>query len=255
MNSTTYTGHNRAHWDKHAQARVGHGRERWKHTEPVWGQWARPDAELGLLPETMEGLDAIELGCGTAYISGWMARRGATVVGVDNSARQLELARRFAEEHGVELELIHGIAESVPKPDESFDFVVSEYGAAIWSDPYIWIPEAWRLLRSGGQLVILGNHPLLMICLSYDKNEPAGPQFLLPYFGIHRLDWHDGDDTATNFNLTISDWMALFIDSGFEILAYHELRAPDPGSGRHFNVTDDWAHHWPAEQVWKLRKH
>src|SRR5215467_10850269 len=89
MEPTAYTDHNRAHWDKHAGARVSHGAERWRRTEPVWGQWARPDSELGLLPETMESLDAIELGCGTAYISGWMARRGATVVGIDNSARQI----------------------------------------------------------------------------------------------------------------------------------------------------------------------
>jgi len=254
MIPAAYTDHNRAHWERHAQSRVTHGGELWKRTEPTWGQWARPEAELGLLPETMEGLDAIELGCGTGYVSGWMARRGATVVGIDNSASQLNLARRFAKEHGIELELIHGIAEKVPKPDESFDFAVSEYGAAIWSDPYVWIPEAWRLLRSGGQLVMLGNHPLLMICLSYSNNEPAAPGFLLPYFGIHRFDWRDNNDMATNFNLTISDWITLFIDTGFEILAYRELQAPSPGSDQHFNVTDDWAHHWPAEHVWKLRK-
>jgi protein-L-isoaspartate O-methyltransferase len=32
----------------------------------------------------MTGKDAIELGCGTAYISAWMAKRGGRVVGIDN---------------------------------------------------------------------------------------------------------------------------------------------------------------------------
>jgi 2-polyprenyl-3-methyl-5-hydroxy-6-metoxy-1,4-benzoquinol methylase len=37
--------------------------------------------------------DAIERGCGTAYVSAWMARRGACVVGIDNSGSQLDTAR------------------------------------------------------------------------------------------------------------------------------------------------------------------
>ena len=42
-------------------------------------------------------------------------------------------------------------------PTRSFDLAISEYGAAIWADPYKWIPEAARLLRPGGQLIFLGN--------------------------------------------------------------------------------------------------
>jgi ubiquinone/menaquinone biosynthesis C-methylase UbiE len=67
-------------------------------------------------------------------------------------------------EHRTDIEWIHGVAESVPKPDASFDFAISEYGAAIWADPYVWIPEAHRLLRPGGELVFLGNSPLSQIC-------------------------------------------------------------------------------------------
>ncbi|WP_216843803.1 methyltransferase domain-containing protein [Phytoactinopolyspora alkaliphila] len=42
-----------------------------------------------MLPPTLQGKDVIELGCGTAYVSAWMARRGARPVGLDNSAEQL----------------------------------------------------------------------------------------------------------------------------------------------------------------------
>ena len=41
-----------------------------------WGIWQIPDAELGVLGD-VSGLDAVELGCGTAYVSAWLARRGA----------------------------------------------------------------------------------------------------------------------------------------------------------------------------------
>ena len=60
-------------------------------------------------------------------------------------------------EFGIEFPLHLGNAEATPFPDASFDFAISEYGAAIWCDPYKWIPEAARLLRPGGRLHFLGN--------------------------------------------------------------------------------------------------
>ncbi len=76
---------NRDYWDKMADEWVSSGEEAWRAHDPHWGCWHLPEAELRLLPESMRGKDAIELGCGTGYISGWMARRGARVVGIDNS--------------------------------------------------------------------------------------------------------------------------------------------------------------------------
>jgi predicted RNA methylase len=84
----------------------------------VWrGWWGIP-----LLPADLNGKNVVELGCGTAYVSAWAARRGARrVVGIDNSARQLETARRLADEYGVDVTLHHGIAEDTPEPDDAFE--------------------------------------------------------------------------------------------------------------------------------------
>ena len=102
-----------------------------------------------MFPAEVAGLDVIELGCGTGYVSAWLARRGARPVGIDNSEAQLATARRFQREFELEFPLLHGNAEEVPFPDQSFDLAISEYGASIWCDPYRWIPEAARLLRPG----------------------------------------------------------------------------------------------------------
>jgi 2-polyprenyl-3-methyl-5-hydroxy-6-metoxy-1,4-benzoquinol methylase len=51
----------------------------------AWGIWQVPETELQIFSEQLAGKDAIELGCGTAYISAWLSRRGARVVGIDNS--------------------------------------------------------------------------------------------------------------------------------------------------------------------------
>ena len=84
----------------------------------------------------MDGKRAIELGCGTGYVSAWMRSRGASVYAIDNSAAQLATARRLSDLHGLDdIEWVHGNAEMVAQPDGSFDFAISEYGAAIWCEP------------------------------------------------------------------------------------------------------------------------
>ena len=65
---------------------------------------------------------------------------------------QLATARRCQAEFGLEFPLVEASAEDVPLPSESFDLAVSEYGASIWCDPHLWIPEAHRLLRPDGRL-------------------------------------------------------------------------------------------------------
>ena len=46
----------------------------------------------------------------------------------------------------------------------------------------------------------------------------------------------------------------LFRRTGFEVIDYLELRNPDPDQADRFGVTARWAHDFPHEQVWKLRK-
>ncbi len=246
---------NRAYWDGIADDWVAAGERAWETHDPYWGCWHLPEDELRLLPESMEGMDTIELGCGTGYISGWMARRGARVVGIDNSERQLATARRLADQHGISLTLLHGSAERIPLPDASFDFAISEYGAAIWCDPHVWIPEAHRLLRPGGELVFLGNSPLSTICMP-PSGAACEPHLHRRYFGLHRIDWTqvEIDPGGIEFNLTISDWLRLFRETGFEVIDYLELEVPS-GSPDRFSTPGHWAHQWPAEQVWKLQRH
>jgi SAM-dependent methyltransferase len=248
---------NRAHWDEDAPNWVAAGERNWS-AELSWGMWG---VHLpGLLPDDMTGFDAIELGCGTAYVSAWMARRGATVVGIDNSAAQLATAQRLAAEHGVDLTLVHGDAESVPYPDASFDFAISEYGAAIWCDPYVWIPEAYRLLRHGGTLVFLGTSTLAMLCSPIDGSLPITERLERDYFTMHRLDWTEAADEpgGIEFNLPLSGWFHLFRDTGFDVIEFLEIQAPEPSpesaDEMRFFATAAWAHRYPSEQAWVLRK-
>jgi SAM-dependent methyltransferase len=246
---------NRTHWDGHSGQWVAAGERAWAAAEPYWGVWAISEHELRMLPSDMSQHDAIELGCGTGYVSAWMARRGARVVGIDNSERQLETARRLAEEHGIPLTLVHGNAETVPYPNESFDFAVSEHGAATWCDPYLWIPEAHRLLKPGGELVLLSATPLTIVCA---PPSGAGCETRLhrDYFGLHKVDWTkvEVDPGGVEFSLPISAWFRLFRTTGFQVLDYIEIQAPESAPEYAFGFSRDWARRWPSEHVWKVRK-
>ncbi|HSR23100.1 MAG TPA: class I SAM-dependent methyltransferase, partial [Candidatus Eisenbacteria bacterium] len=155
---------NRAVWDGYAAGYVAEGQKAWASAEPYWGVWQVPESQLRVLPD-VRGLDVAELGCGTGYVSAWLARRGARPIGLDNSAAQLATARRLQLEHRLDFPLVQADAERAPLAGGRFDLVVSEYGASIWCDPYRWVPEAARLLRPGGRLIFLVNGVVLMLCM------------------------------------------------------------------------------------------
>jgi len=245
---------NREAWDRYSPKYVESGRRAWA-SEPNWGIWGIPEADLGLLPDDLAGQDTIELGCGTAYVAAWLARRGARPVGIDNSPKQLETARVLQAEFGLEFPLHLGNAEQTPFEDASFDLAISEYGAALWADPYAWIPEAARLLRPGGRLVFYMNGLILRLCVEEDEaNDPATNTLQRPLFGMHHITWPF--DTSVEFALPHGEWIALLRANGFEVERLVEIQAPaDAVDGSQYSfVSADWARKWPSEEAWVARK-
>ena len=251
MTESDYVLRNRAAWSVWAAEFFESGRRDWAAKEPVWGIWRVPESQLGVLPN-VAGRDVIELGCGTAYVSSWLARRGARVTGIDNSPVQLASARQFQEEFGLEFPLLHAIAEELPFPDNSFDVAISEYGASIWADPYRWIPEAARVLRPGGELIFMVNGVILMLCVPDEDDEPAEPVMLRDYFGMHRFEWPD--DQSVEFHLGYGDMIRLLRNNGFVVEDLIEVRPPKDSTTTYPFVNLEWSRRWPCEEVWRARK-
>ena len=224
----------------------------WAREDVTWGVWGIGEAKLGVLGD-VAGLDVVELGCGTAYFSAWLARRGARPVGVDPTPAQLATARRLMAATGIEFPLVEAPGESVPLPDASFDLAFSEHGAATWADPHRWIPEAARLLRPGGRLVFLHGTPLAYVC--FPEVGAISTELHRPYFGLGRTVWEDGDD-GVEYQLTHGDWIALLRGSGFEVERLVELQAPpDAVTHRYYSdMAAGWAKRWPSEEIWVARK-
>ena len=250
--TTDHVLRNRSAWDRWAADYAGPGLRSWAAAEPSWGIWGVPEAQAGVLPPELDGLDTIELGCGTGYVSAWLARRGARPIGVDNSAAQLATARALQERFGLQFPLLHASAEQAPFADAAFDLAISEYGASIWCDPYAWIPEAARLLRPGGQLIFLVNAVQLMLSLPDTDGEPATQRLLRPYFGMHRFQWPD--DESVEFHLGHGDMIRLLRRCGLDVEDLIEIRPPPGATATHPLATLEWARQWPSEEVWKARK-
>jgi SAM-dependent methyltransferase len=243
---------NRDDWTKaNAEYTDAQASDRWAREHIEWGMWDVPESELGILGD-VAGLDVVELGCGTAYFSAWLARRGARPVGVDVTPAQLATARRCQEETGHVFPLVEADAVSTGLADASFDLALSEYGASIWCDPFLWIPEAHRLLRPGGRLVFLRNSTLVILC-SPDTDEPAGTTLQRPQRGMHRFSW---PDSGVEFHLGHGDWIALLRDTGFDVMRLVELFAPEGSQSHPYYdfVSADWARQWPSEEIWVAGK-
>jgi len=249
-----YAVRNRSHWTTaNAQYTAATARERWAADAIHWGVWKLPEAEIRVLPD-VRNLDVIELGCGTGYFGAWLKKGGARrVVGVDITPAQLETARAMNEELGLGLEFLEANAEDVPLPDSSFDIAISEYGASIWCDPYRWIPEAARLLRPGGELVFMRNSDLAMVC-SPDEDRIA-EQLVRPLRGMNRLDW-TSEPVTTEFHVSASDMFQLLRSTGFDVLDFRQLYAPDGAVDHPYYsyIPVEWARRWPAEEIWRARK-
>jgi len=244
----------RKHWtESNAKYTDARARESWAQ-EIAWGVFKNREADIRILPD-MSGLDVIELGCGTAYFGAWLKKLGARrVVGVDITPAQLDTARRINEETGLGLEFIEANAEDVPLPDASFDIAFSEYGASIWCDPDRWIPEAGRLLRPGGELIFMRNSDIQLVCSPDD--ERISEQLQRPLRAMKRLDWHEEGAVSTEFHLNHADLFGLLKRTGFDVLDFRELYAPDDAVDHPFYnyVPAEWAKRWPAEEIWRARK-
>ena len=246
--------HNRGLWTTvNAQFTDEHADRAWAAEELTWGLFGVPERDLGVLG-AVNGLDVIELGCGTAYLSAQLAKLGARPVGLDLTPAQLATAARCQERFGLAFPLLEANAESVPLADAGFDLAVSEYGASVWCDPERWVAEAARLLRPGGRLVFLTNSVLATLCVP-EAEGFTQEQLLRPQRMLHRLEWPGG---GIEFHPSHGDWIRVLGANGFVVEALHELYAP-AGAPTHeyYDIaTAHWASQWPVDDLWaaKLEK-
>lgn len=247
---TAHAARNRASWNDEADSyQLEHGPMLHESGGMAWGVWQIPEAELQILGEVRDK-DILEFGCGAAQWSIALAKAGARPVGLDLSERQLEHARTAMDAAGVDFPLVHASAEAVPLSDASFDIVFCDHGAMTFADPYRTVPEASRLLRSGGLFAFSRQSTIQSLVWAPDEDE-AGERLVYDYFGMHEFDYGD----HVEFDLPYGDWIRLFRQHGFTVEDLIEPRPAQDAVSTYRNDRErDWSRRWPAESIWRLRK-
>jgi SAM-dependent methyltransferase len=240
---------NRRYWDEASEEYQALHASQLSTTEGVWGVWHLPESELAILGD-VAGLDVLELGCGGAQWSIFLAGEGARPVALDNSLAQLRHARTLRDGAGQGFPLLQAAAERLPFGDERFDLVFCDHGAMSFADPRKTLPEVARVLRPEGRLAFNMSTPLLEVCWN-EGTEQVDATLHRDYFRMRRFE----DGNHVSYQLPYGAWIGLFRAYGFVVDDLVELRPPEEATTTYPDfVSLEWARRWPAEHVWKLTK-
>jgi SAM-dependent methyltransferase len=131
-----------------------------------------------------QGMKVLDLGCGDGTTALPAAKLGADVLGVDIASNLVEAGNRRAKEMGLaNCRFQEGDATDLRElPDQSFDLVVSIFGAMFAPCPQEVAKETVRVTRRGGRIVMgnwIPNDPtlvaqILKISSAYTPPPPEG---------------------------------------------------------------------------------
>ena len=147
-------------------------------------------ALLGLVPP-LETTRVLDLACGQGRVSRELARRGATVVGIDVSVALLGIAREIEERQPLGITYV---AADVARPNvldsDEFDGVVCNYGLSAVDDLDGGLATVDRVLADGGWFVFSILHPCFP---GWDADAPSSWP---PDEGYYTEGWWRAENTG-----------------------------------------------------------
>jgi SAM-dependent methyltransferase len=206
------------------------------------------EADLRLLGP-LEGKRVLELGCGGGPMTVAMAKQGARVIAVDESAQQLAHARGLADREEAKAELHHGdLADLAFVRADTVDVALSVYALGAVADLDRVFRQVHRVLRPESPLVLSLPHPVFRAM--QPSSDP--PCFERTYFDRAPIPWTIGDDTGDDFPLTIADLFTSLTRANFRVDAVLE---PEPAKGGHRSSYWTDAMQWvPSTLIVRARK-
>jgi len=128
----------------------------------------------------VKGASVLDVGCGDAGALIAFAEQGATCAGIECFDTSLERGKLRAADHGVEVDLRKGVAESIPFPDASFDLVMLDNVLEHVTDRPLTLREVRRVLKPGGLLYMVTPKPFSIYSLWNDPHYDLAGLVLMP---------------------------------------------------------------------------
>ncbi len=203
----------------------------------VWCPEALREADARLLGE-VRGRHVLEVGCGAAMCSRWLAGQGAHPVALDLSAGMLRHARAAGARTGIEVPLVQADAARLPFADGRFDLAFTAFGAVPFvADSARVMREVARVLRPGGRWVFATTHPMRW-CFPDDPG-PGGLTATMPYWDRTPYVEYDDSGAATyvEHHRTLGDRVREIRAAGLQLV---DLVEPEWPAG-HTQVWGQWS--------------
>jgi 2-polyprenyl-3-methyl-5-hydroxy-6-metoxy-1,4-benzoquinol methylase len=147
---------NRRWWDSDADAyHAEHGAQLGL-AEFMWSPEDLYERDAHLLGPVADlvGARVLEVGCGGAMCSRWLAAQGARPVALDLSSGMLRHARTGAQATGIDVPLVQADAQNLPFTDGAFDVAFTAFGGVPFvTDSAAVMREVARVLRPNGRWV------------------------------------------------------------------------------------------------------
>lgn len=209
-------------------------RNRRRHVDPViWRMLGEVD-----------GLDVLDAGCGTGYLSAKLVSKGARVHAIDYAPGMLDQARARFARLALDLEPVEDDCCRLSSvADDSIDRIVSNYVLQDLEDLDGAVRSFSRALRPGGQAVLVFGHPCFATPAGVVRDE-RGATYTWPfsYFAERRCEeaWRGRDAETeepidfpshfTFYHRPLSTYWRAFQNHGFRVLDFDEpvMQPPYP---------------------------
>ncbi|MGI8311500.1 class I SAM-dependent methyltransferase [Saccharopolyspora hattusasensis] len=193
----------------------------------MWCPERLREQDAGLLGD-VRGKRVLEVGCGAASCSRWLADQGAHPVGLDISAGMLRHAVAGGERSGTAVPLVQASADCLPFADDSFDLACSAFGGVPFvADAGAVFREVARVLRPGGRWVFAVTHPMRWVFP--DDPGPTGLTATHSYFDHTPYVEIDADGRATyvEHHRTLGDYVRQLAAAGLHLVDLVEPEWPE----------------------------
>ncbi|MBI4973184.1 class I SAM-dependent methyltransferase [Candidatus Roizmanbacteria bacterium] len=166
---------------------------------------------------TLSGKKILDSGCGSGYFTAELAQDALEVIGTDFSPNFIDLCKKKYSGVSNLSFFQHNVSEIMPFENNMFDVALSKMVLQYVEDIHPFVKESYRVLKRGGSLVIVIDHPFKYPSKKYPHLKDyfdKGVQTKLSLWGKVELTWYPK---------TVSDYILPFIKIGLRLSDIQEL--------------------------------